>query len=240
MSQYNFRNGLVSYWPLSQTGLIYEDIHNGFNMSGDASYTGIISSGGASFLDGSHIYIVDDGAYEIDVANPNFNVEANDFSIVFWYKTDAKGGIVSAIINQDDNGCRFLNQANNNRFNWFCDGTSQNIDSWSVNTWHYICIRTSGGERQVWTNGSNKDTNSQDIFIDSDVIKIGYAAGGYAHMMFFNRYITDDEMIWLYNGGSGRSYEEIVPPSYNLRLQQNTLRLGPGAGTLRLTNEYLT
>lgn len=217
-SAFEWNNSIVSYYRLDETGGTVIDsfgLNNGVNTRAIPNVPGIINTG-YNFIGNSSINIGN------DISLSNLGYGGNNFTFSVWFKTliDNTDG---AFIARDGGG------ANQNQYHFslttggsirFAVGTTSSLNSigsgYNDGNWHnavgvyngtsYVYI--DGAPLGIGTNGTytyNTDTKIGSRFVTSTDFN-----GTLDEIGIWNRTLSLDEIVELYNNGTGLPISNII------------------------------
>ena len=220
------RTGLVSWWPLDEESGDRADSHGSNHLSPVAApgnATGKVGSG-VDLESSSNQYLTIAAAAQTGLGS------AGSFSFGAWYK------IESALVTQFICSKRTTGAAE-----WTMTNTSDGSNScymylapsfvplvvpgvFAAATWVFVVVgyNSATGRACVSVNGAAPTTAVRTYGgLATAPFSIGYdLSGGLAKFdgvideaFYYTRWLSDDELSWLYNSGSGRAYAETSSTS---------------------------
>lgn len=177
---------------------------------GDAVYLRAISS--------DHLYRTSDTALD---------VSGGDFSICFWMKLASLNITTQILVRQGAGNTRSYNftMLNSNvvRFAVSSGASWSYADhgtTLSSGTWYFVYGRFDDSANLIYVNVYGQTeasaffsgtlySGSNNFYLGSTPTPSAYFDGYIDQLMLFNDYLTNDEVDWLYNSGSGRAYADF-------------------------------
>jgi hypothetical protein len=128
------QNRLEGWWPLIDTVGTANEYTGGTE---NGTINGTINRGASGIL-GDNCYDFDGSSGFVDI-NDTLLFLNSDFTVSFWFNVDTLNGAQQAIFNHrlDRDYVVFLDRTGTDTLDFF-DGTDNNIDSVSVNTWYHF------------------------------------------------------------------------------------------------------
>lgn len=218
---------LVAWWSLDETSGTRNDSH-GANHLTDNNTVGYASgkkSNAANFIAANSEYLaINDNAALSIGSSVNMTIGA-------WVYLTSKSGNIhiggkrSATVAE----YRLLYNSSNDRFEFQGNNgtttttvTAISFGSPSLNTWYFVTAGNSTSSSDLWiqVNAGTRNVSDPSISLIQDntvPFTIGSTGGSSAFMdgnideMFvYKKYLTGDEVTWLYNSGNGREYCEVA------------------------------
>lgn len=214
---------LVAYYSLDESSGTRADSHsNGYDLTDNntvTSRTGVINNG--SSHSGSSEYLSSATAVGNALGN---GVTA--MTISMWIKADvtnSNDGIISVgtNFNGTDTGKFNFNISGTNKINTTVNGVAQTVITFSDTTnWHHLAVQYRGSTVAVWLDGTEQFDETAASGTSINCSGLDFIVGGYFSSSFcfdggidevgvWSSVLTDDNITWLYNSGSGRSYADI-------------------------------
>lgn len=210
------RNGLVGYWPLDNTFEDYSENENhGICGSNCPTYTEDGGVGGAYIFNGSSNYISSTNTSSTITGNSQRTITA-------WVKLETTSNTHNGdIVNTGSGDCTSkmfgLGSLGYKLHFWSgCNDQSSNLTI-PTNEWVFVAIVYNGTEINatvnddtVTINKNNFGTLSSKLFIGAETTNNGssfrtYFDGGIDEVAIWNRALSEDEILNLYNNGDGLS-----------------------------------
>lgn len=231
---------LVAWWSLDETSGTRNDSHSTNNLSDNntVGYNTGVKSNAAAFARASSEYLsISD--------NAALSMGDIDFTIVAWvYLTDLttsqifvqKGSAsdvnqreYSLLYNVASNRFRFL--AGNSTTSGYIN--ADNLGAPSGTTWYFLVGEHDATNNTLTISVNNGTANSASYtggsFNSASAMTVGamsdgtYSVNGRIdEVAIYKRLLTADEIEWLYNSGSGRSYTDVTTPPTNTPTATNT------------------
>ena len=230
-------DSLIGYWPMEEAqGSITADMSGNGNdgeINGDPGWVqGKI--GGALDFDGLDDYVAC-GDSELLMPTDKITIQAWAYVRAFEYYD----GIVSNVHDTgSDEGGYWLGTEENGYFGWGVTTNAIYYD-WSgarnpVDTWYHLVATYQSGQKRLWINGQLIFDEEDMGSIDYDPLPLhGFLIGRYEdddelhgfdgvidEVLVWNRVLTDEEVLYLYNDGSGSPLLKIldIVPDYGATL----------------------
>lgn len=215
-------DGLISYWSLEESGGPRSDAH-GANDLTDNNTVGSVSGkvGNAAMCQ------VANSEWLNITDNASFSV--SKVSLSAWvYLTSLPSYVASIVSKYGSAGAReyqivYDNTLNRFRFVVSADGTTTTAATGSVSVstgqWYHIVAWADTGEVGIKVNagtaatvpGSGIHNGSGDFAMcRPGSLPSNYFDGYIDEVGLWDRVLTSEEVDWLYNSGSGRSYSDIL------------------------------
>lgn len=213
----NLDNSLVSWWTMNdnsanKTVADYMNNYNGTSQQNTSVLHTTGYNGGALTFNGSSDYI----------SMPTYNF-GNNFTIALWVNPTSTSQILTFAANANSgsgtDGFRFyVNYWNTNNRRIILETGGPGGSGWAqteegaipFGSWSFVTatLDRSSGEAHIYVNGVDKTiaTSLSTSFKTSDTWLIGKMKDGYPYkgsiddFMIFNRLLTSDEIMALYNG----------------------------------------
>lgn len=214
-------NGLISYWSLEETSGVRVDDHGTNDLTDNntvGSTTGVIATAATcQAINSEWLNVID-----------NASLSLSEVTISAWVQLSSLPSYVASIVSKYGTaGSReyqivYDNSLNRFRFVVSADGTTTvaATGSASVSTgqWYYIVAWANGSEvgisvddNAATVTGSGIHDGAGDFAIcRPGSLPVSYFDGYIDEVGLWNRVLTADERTWLYNGGSGQSYSDIL------------------------------
>jgi len=142
---------------------------------------------------------------------------AGDFSMGCWVYLTAKSGTTNGLLSKWNVGGEYILSYENgtDRFRYYQDATALTASSFgspTLNTWYFVVVTRSGTTAKISVNAGTQDstTITNDATVDRNFAiggldEAGYGFNGRIDQAFkFPFALTQAEIEWLYNSGSGR------------------------------------
>jgi len=219
----SLNSGLVVYYNFEEGSGAVVDDEITHNRNGTASN----SSGWGSGIIGNAINL--DGADDtVNITNYNGVSGFADSSISFWIYPRLNYTTVQYYWDNSPPRQYFLMQNPNWDLHWgnneqtFSSTPMDNAGWFTLNAWHHIVLiyDSSGAGNQFWADGVSR-VNSSDIWTPTNTswMVIGSRYNGVSYLNskidefgIWNRQLTGEEVIQLYNGGTGITYDANPTP----------------------------
>lgn len=225
---------LVSYWGLGEASGTRVDSHSSNDLGDNNTVTqgtGIVGNC-ADFERSNSEYLSITNA-----SQTGLDFGSTDHSISFWVNFETIANQFYTAFGKYQNSgqleyqYRLWGYDNQEAYvQWSGNGTSvtgktfnmTNFTNWSTGTWYHIVwvADVSAGSVEMFVNGVSEATvtglpTSIHQGTDMFTMGVGLLGGGeyidarMDEVAIFNDILTSDEVTWLYNSGSGRSYADI-------------------------------
>ena len=223
---------MVGDWSMDETSGTRVDSHgnNDFTDNNTVGYTTGVVSNAASFVAANSEYLS-----STDVP---LNGRAAR-SLEVWFKTSTSGTMHIVGFggsSTSTNGAAYrLSIENGSLFFRVYGGYAGFGGSWNDGAWHQVVMKNMiygyvgdlemyvDGSSQTRVSGSNLtltaiNTGTDSFFVGQNIQSSAtqYFNGDVDIVRVFNDELTADEITWLYNSGSGRSYSDVAGSSYFL------------------------
>ena len=229
---------MVGNWSMDETSGTRADGHGNNDLTDNntvGSTTGVISNA-ASFVSANSEYL---SSTTVPVSGTGAR------SLEAWFKTSTSGTmhiIGFGGSNDSTNGAAFrLSIENGSLFCRVYGGYAGFGGSWNDGSWHQVVLKVmdSGyvGDLEVYVDGSSQtrvsgsnltltaiNTGTDSFFVGQNIDSgaTQYFNGDVDIVRVFDDELTTDEITWLYNNGSGRSYSDVAGSSYFLEQNFDT------------------
>ena len=160
-------------------------------------------------LDGSNDYI----------SLPTTGFAPSTHTIEFWIKRHANGGYFLTIDNSDNPELRLQFAAGYTQLTWYDDSayiaSFSSVTAITLDTWYHICVTTQNNDFRMYINGALDTADTSGTYTGSPsnnagehtlgtYNRPGAGYGGYANVSygvyrFYNRVLTDTEILQNYN-----------------------------------------
>ena len=215
---------LVAWWSLDETSGTRADSRGNNDLT---DYNTVGNGTGKQSNAASFVETNNEALYIADNANLSFGDE--DFTITAWAKIDT-AGFMSILAKRDGTTNRaYILWYFNDKVRWAVsdDGNSENtVDetttgAWSTDTWYFVAayhdatantigVSVNAGtfDTDPHTGGCYDNTAEFNIGATSDHTS-SWFDGDIDEVNVWNTVLTQDEIDWLYNTGSGRAYSDL-------------------------------
>lgn len=170
-----------------------------------------------------------------------YGTAQNGYTVSFWYKMGSVSGIRYILSGSNSDGSGLQNPMAFLTYNGGANeeisvrrgagDTQQDLQTTSAETWYHgvIVVNITGNWFRVYINGAGKTQKTNTVTGDFDAgypIALGgrgasnVMQGSLDEIVFWNRTLTPDEINWLYNGGTGRSFSSFnfTTPATNVTI----------------------
>lgn len=225
-------DNLVSYWALDEASGNATDAHGSNTLTDNASVgstTGKVS-GCRDFENGSSQYFSHSDNSDLSLGADQ------DFTWAGWVQLESTGGNRSFIAKSSDDFLKNVEYlirygSGNNRFDITVgNGTtsaaaqSDTFGAPSTATWYFVAawhdsaanqlgisVNAGAADTTSWSSGTQDTSGSFSLGAWSQANN--FHDGLLDEVGFWKRVLTSGDRTWLYNGGAGRSYADIVAES---------------------------
>lgn len=214
--------GLVSWWSLDEASGTRSDSHGSNHLSPVATpgnATGKVGSG-VDLESSSNQYLTIAAAAQTGLGS------AGSFSFGAWYKKESSGASYFIASKRDAGAAEFTittdGSTNSGCFFYTAPGFSPlTVTSvFSPATWVFVVVgyNSATGRSCVSVNGAAPTTAARTYGgLATAPFNIGYDLSGglptfdgvIDEAFYYTRWLSDDELSWLYNSGSGRAYSSL-------------------------------
>lgn len=226
------RTNLISWWSLDEASGTRFDKHGSNNLADNFTVTqttGVVNDCAVFTRVNTEFLSIADNA---PLSTGNI-----DFTVGGWiYLTSKPAGVVDFAskstpgnANQDEYFCRWLNTTD--RFQLIIGGqaaadwdtvNASTFGAPSLATWYFFIgqhdaagttIKISINAGALDTTGGTTPPNDTagGFTLGSNPLPDRYLDGRMDEWFFYKKLLAQSEIDWLYNGGSGRAYEELSP-----------------------------
>jgi hypothetical protein len=219
-------DGLISWWSLDETSGVRADSHGSNDL---ADYNTVGSTIGKQ--NNAASFVAADIEYLGIADNADLSLNGTSFTVAAWVNLSSKSShrdiVLKGYTSSNDYEYALIYNQTVDRFGFYVspDGvTSYNViannsDAPSTNTWYFVVAWYDGSSLNISVNNSSLDSISYSagVYKGSQPFRLGYR-GGYTYYLdgsldeafLYKRALTADERTWLYNGGQGRAYSDLV------------------------------
>lgn len=212
---------LISYWKCDEASGDLIDAHS----SNDMTDTNTVGAGTGKISGARDMEGTDDEYFTI-ASNASLVTGDIDFSWSFWFNPESNASIYYFITK----GTEYEMRGTTNRIFWTVDGQGflggfpASPLTLTAGTWYFVVCwhdatnnligRSFNGGTPITTAVTHTgSTGSDAVYIGRKNGATDKIDGLIDEIGFWKRKLSDAEISELYNGGSGRSYDYINPPS---------------------------
>lgn len=219
---------LVSWWSLDEASGNAIDAHGSNDL---VETSGTIDSV-AGKVNGGRDLESDDTEYFEIASNATLQVADEAFSFGCWWKPESTNTshYIMGKWNQTNNRREYIiikNSSGEFRLIISNDGTNTNTVlsgvTPSAGNWYFIVARHDPVSNTIHikvndaadvsaahTTGCNANTSPFRFGAEGSATPLAYSDGVCDEAFFYKKYLSDDELEWLYNSGNGRHYYELL------------------------------